>query len=159
MGGFAWFQGIQVSLFDTSDPTQLARLDNHILGDRGSLSEATWDHHAFFFDDDTDLVGIPVTILNGSQVTTGAKIFKVTGDALVPAADLSHRDWIPAQCQGSSYTFWSSMTRSMDINRLFKVDGRILSVSRWGIKANDPAMLTREMGAIRFPGSSGNCAD
>lgn len=39
-GDFAWYQGIKISLFDTSDPTNLKDLDDVILGQRGSSPRA-----------------------------------------------------------------------------------------------------------------------
>ena len=49
-GSFAWFQGIQISLFDVKDPLKMNRLDNRVMGTRGSFSLATSDPHALYFD-------------------------------------------------------------------------------------------------------------
>jgi hypothetical protein len=44
---FAFFQGLQIALFDVSDPTAPQLVDRQLLGERGSGSAALADHHAF----------------------------------------------------------------------------------------------------------------
>jgi hypothetical protein len=46
-GRFAWFQGLQIALFDVSDPSAPQLVDRQLLGERGSASAALADHHAF----------------------------------------------------------------------------------------------------------------
>ena len=46
-GRFAWFQGLQVVLFDVADPTAPTVLDRLLLGQRGSGSAALRSHHGF----------------------------------------------------------------------------------------------------------------
>lgn len=46
-GRFALFQGLQVALFDVSDPTAPQVIDRQLIGERGSDSAVLRDHHAF----------------------------------------------------------------------------------------------------------------
>ena len=48
-GNFAWYQGLQLSLFDTTDPNQPRLLRRIDLGRRGSESSLLQDHHAFAY--------------------------------------------------------------------------------------------------------------
>lgn len=161
MGSFAWFQGLQVSLFDISDPRELKRLDNQVMGDRGSYSEVTWDHHAFYFDAANKIVGIPLVELHrpeGSSASTygnelgfsGAILFNIS-DKLTPIARVSHSELVPEECKRAGGQWWQNETKSFDINRLFKVDERLLTLSRFGIKAHDPAQPTTTTASLAFP--------
>jgi hypothetical protein len=46
-GRFAWFQGLQIALFDVADPGAPQVVDRRLLGERGSGSAALGHHHAF----------------------------------------------------------------------------------------------------------------
>ena len=48
-GSFAWFQGLQVSLFDVEDPDSPSLSDQVLIGRRGSCSPLLLDHHAFTY--------------------------------------------------------------------------------------------------------------
>ena len=52
-------KGLQVSLFDVSDPAKPARLHQRTLGESFSSSEAQFDHHAFLYWPTTGLLVIP----------------------------------------------------------------------------------------------------
>jgi inhibitor of cysteine peptidase len=59
---FAWYQGIKISLFDVSDfenPKEVAHLD---IGDRGTDSSALYDHKAFLFDKEKNMMVVPITL-------------------------------------------------------------------------------------------------
>ncbi len=45
----AWYQGVKLSLFDVSDPTQPTEINSLIYGKRGSDSEILYDHHAISY--------------------------------------------------------------------------------------------------------------
>lgn len=59
---FAWYQGLKIALFDISDfenPKEVAKI---VIGDRGTDSPALYDHKAFLFDKEKQLLVIPVTL-------------------------------------------------------------------------------------------------
>lgn len=43
----AWYQGLQIALFDVSDPTAPRTLQREIIGQRGTETSLLWDHLAF----------------------------------------------------------------------------------------------------------------
>lgn len=151
LGENALFQGVQISLFDISNPQKLARLDNHVIGVRGSYSDAAADHHAFYFDASRQMFGLPAVELDGDTQAawsmqrpvkfSGAIIYKIGDASLSEVARISHEDFIPSYCKSliGNGQWWQSKVRSIDINRLYEVDGRLLSISRFGIKAHNPA--------------------
>lgn len=62
MGGFAWFQGVKLSLFDVTDVANPRELGALVIGDRGTDSEAMRDHRAFFFDRERGLLVLPIDL-------------------------------------------------------------------------------------------------
>jgi uncharacterized secreted protein with C-terminal beta-propeller domain len=64
---FAWYQGLKIALFDVSDfknPKEVAKI---IIGDRGTDSPALYDHKAFLFDREKELLVIPVNLFEISD--------------------------------------------------------------------------------------------
>lgn len=61
-GDFAWYQGIKMALFDVSDPSNPTQKHMIEVGDRGSESEALFNHKAFLFDYNRNLLVLPVSI-------------------------------------------------------------------------------------------------
>lgn len=59
-GNRGFDKSVQMSLFDTTDLTDVKRLDAITIGAPGSSSIATVDYHAFFMDQENSLVGVPV---------------------------------------------------------------------------------------------------
>jgi uncharacterized secreted protein with C-terminal beta-propeller domain len=156
MGSFAWFQGIQVSLFDVSDPLKLKQLDVHVSGLRGSYAEPISDSHAFYSDPDRSRIGVPLVELTGNVVNewdfgsevkfSGAILYQV-GATLNEVSRLSHNKYIPKACktQMAYGRWWQSDARSYDINHLQNVDGKLLSISRFAIQAHcleNPSQVT-----------------
>jgi len=64
---FAWYQGLKISLFDVSDFENPQELDKVIIGDRGTDSPALYDHKAFLFDKEKELLVIPVSLFEISE--------------------------------------------------------------------------------------------
>jgi hypothetical protein len=85
-GDFAWFAGIQLQIFDVSDMSD-PRLDHrHLIGTRGSSSEATTNHFAFNYFRPLDLLALPMVICEGgsggsygdTMTFNGLMVFDVT---------------------------------------------------------------------------------
>ncbi len=88
-GTFAWYQGVKVSLFDVSDPTNPVEMSNYVIGDRGTQSPALSDSHAVLFDHERNLLVIPVEVAQlqagttspsawGTYVWQGVYVFNVS---------------------------------------------------------------------------------
>ena len=85
--GFAWYQGLQLSIFDISDFENPSLLYKELIGDRGTSSEALYNHKAFTFWAEGNLLAIPVDLyenqtapnLYGEDHTfTGLYVYRVT---------------------------------------------------------------------------------
>lgn len=156
-GEFAYYQGLQLSLFDTRDPLKMSRKDVKILGQRGSSSPATEDHRAFYLDKEEGIVGFPISeikrCLDGyacvqgtpafqlstvvSDDFSGAVLFKITGDSLGETKRISHTDLMSVNCKAKSLPspmWWQRSARTPDIQRIIKLAGEIVTVSQGALK-------------------------
>ncbi len=61
--GFAMYQGIKIAIFDVSDVSNPIELHKISIGDRGTDSEALYNHKAFLFDREKELLVIPITLV------------------------------------------------------------------------------------------------
>ncbi len=77
----AWYQGLKLSLFDVSDPTQPSEVNSIILGKRGTESDVLNDHHALAY--------LPPNDLRGARIAIPVSLHENTPD-FIPAEDLSH---------------------------------------------------------------------
>jgi uncharacterized secreted protein with C-terminal beta-propeller domain len=66
---FAWYQGLKVSLFDVSDvenPTEVGKI---VIGDRGTNSDALYDHKAVLFDLEKGILVLPISLAKMDEDT------------------------------------------------------------------------------------------
>ena len=110
--------GLQVSLFDTSDPAAPAKLDGEVL--RNSWSEAEWDPHAFLSWEPTSQVMVPVS----GDRQSGLLVLTVTADGLV-------QDGLVTLDEGAQIDPYMAPTRSI------VVDDRLYTLWWNGIQGND----------------------
>jgi inhibitor of cysteine peptidase len=97
-GNFAWYQGVKLSLFDVSDvanPREVAKLE---IGDRGTDSPALYDHKAFLFSRERNLLVIP--ILEAQVKTYGYAEPNTYGDYVYQGAYVFHIDTEGIKLQG-----------------------------------------------------------
>lgn len=89
VGDFAWYQGVQLSVFDVTDFSNPQRVDAEIIGERGTESEALHEPHAFNFFAPVNMLAIPMEIAEGAgpdpsshgQITfEGLCLFQVLAD-------------------------------------------------------------------------------
>ncbi len=61
-GDFSWYQGVKISVFDVNDICEPKELAKYVIGDRGTDSPVLDDHKAFLFDNERNLLVIPVSV-------------------------------------------------------------------------------------------------
>jgi inhibitor of cysteine peptidase len=66
---FAWYQGLKIALFDVSDFENPIEVDKIIIGDRGTDSPALYDHKAFLFSKEKELLVIPISLYEIDEET------------------------------------------------------------------------------------------
>jgi inhibitor of cysteine peptidase len=165
------FQGIKLSLFDIRNPRDLRELDTMIFGGRGSYSDVTGDHHAFFYDPQLRRLAFPLTLLESTSKTeewgtkrrrinfAGAVLVELSGDKLSEKARWRHNRWIPKQCYEEMRTgrWWEAQTESQDINRIYRIGRKYLTVSRYGLKTYPVGTPRQTSQQLHFPGDFAEC--
>ena len=90
--------GIKLSLFDVTNPTQPAELDSFVAGGAGSDSLALYNHKAFLFSKDKNLLMVPVFLRNYEKATAtngnfgGALVFSVDNNRFVLRGQIDHAE-------------------------------------------------------------------
>jgi hypothetical protein len=121
-------QGVQVSLFDVSDPSRPTRLAQHQVAQ--GQSEAEFDPHAFLYWPATHLVVVPLTVYGRavaagqSGATAGAMALRVTDGGFIEVALLDHAESHDVAAAGM-------------IRRSLVVDGVLWTLSDAGLKATE----------------------
>lgn len=150
--------GIKISLFDVSDVEHPIEIAKTVIGERGSDSEALWDHHAFLFSKEKSLLVIPATICkletaNGSEwsydrsVTTfeGAIAFRLTLDGgFQEIGRITHQTASPS---GSDYWY---PDYDLQVRRSLYIGDVLYTISNGMVKSSDLANGLAEIGSLKL---------
>jgi len=144
--GFVWVQGVQLSVFDISDFSNPSLLHKEIVGVRGTGSEALYNHKAFTFWAERDLLAIPVRLYEyanppenawdwAEQTFSGVMVYRITIDGgfgalgrISTSTDQGYDyGWTRGAFVDSSvYAVKSSMIRSAEIDDIANTVTEIL---------------------------------
>ena len=119
--------GVQVSLFDVSDPAAPTRISHVGLGN-GTYTEVEYDHHAFTFVAETGLAVLPLE--DWDSTATG--FYGAAGVRVGSAGELTSTE---RTAHGSGH--------NASIRRSLVVDGRLFTVSAKAIAEHDPSTLSQ----------------
>jgi uncharacterized secreted protein with C-terminal beta-propeller domain len=143
-GDFAWYQGLQLSLFDVSNVNSPIQMSKYAIGDRGTDSAALADPKAFLFDKQKGLLVIPVNLAlvpnkseatassYGQMVWQGAYVFSLTlTDGFVLRGNVTHLDGAVITPKGNYVTGTSAIYDSQNywINRSLYIGNTLYTVS------------------------------
>ncbi len=139
---FAWYQGVKIALFDITDvehPVEKAKL---VIGDRGTDSEALYEHKAFLFDKEKGVIVMPITLAEiknksadmpantyGQTVWEGAYVLNIDLNNISVRGMITHNDNLSENSYGYSWT--------NKIQRSLYMDDTIYTISNAKIKANN----------------------
>jgi len=147
---FAWYQGLKLALFDVSDFDNPKEIENVIIGDRGTDSSALYDHKAFLFDKEKELLVIPVSLYEisdeikdqydeeppntyGEFTYQGAYIYNLNLDGFEYKGRITH---MTEEEKNNSDYWWywyyssSYITRSLYIgNVLYTISDRMVKIN------------------------------
>ena len=140
--------GVKLSLFDATDVANPTELSKYVVESTWSWSEASYDHHAFLFSRDKQLLVIPVQLTesNGTEYTNwqGVYVFGINlQDGLTLKGKLTHADDVSAA--GKTPYYYDTQIR-----RSLYIDNVLYTVSGGFVKANDLATLA-EVGKVELP--------
>lgn len=146
---FAWYQGIKIALFDVSDfekPKEIAKI---VIGDRGTNSPALYDHKAFLFNREKELLVIPVSLyeineeikeqnngytgnIYGKFTFQGAYVYKLNLNGFEFRGRITHRN--QSESIEDHYWYWESS--NYDIKRTLFIDNTLYTISNNIVKMN-----------------------
>lgn len=104
---FAWYQGLKIAIFDVSDVNNPKESAKIVIGDRGTNSDALYNHKAFLFDKKKNLLVLPVNLAKidseryggkigpssyGETVWQGAYVFDIKQDEIKVKGQITHFD-------------------------------------------------------------------
>jgi len=150
-GDFAWYQGLQLSLFDVSNVNSPVQMSKYAIGDRGTESAALTDPKAFLFDKQKGLLVIPVNLAllpdksgttassYGQMVWQGAYVFSLTLDGgFVLRGNVTHIDGSVLQSQDNyGYPIDAiSGAQNFWINRSLYIGNTLYTVSNAQVRLN-----------------------
>ena len=114
-GSYAWFQGIQLQLFDVTDSANPTLLHKHVIGTRGTSSEAATNHLAFNYYAPLSMLAIPMAVCEGSggggnygdvMTFNGLMVFDVSlTNGITEHGRIAH-DLVPDDGYGSGCSHW-----------------------------------------------------
>jgi len=146
-GDFAWYQGVKISLFDVSDVKSPKEISKYVIGDRGTDSPVLRDHKAFLFDEERNLLVIPILLAEidedkysgrvppnayGDYVWQGIYVFTVNETGIFLRGRVTHiKD--PGVFAKSGFYFHSKYA----IKRAIYIGDFLYSISDGMIKVND----------------------
>jgi uncharacterized secreted protein with C-terminal beta-propeller domain len=176
---FAWYQGMKISIFDVSDVNNPIEKAKYLIGERGTESLALYDHKAFLFDKQKQLLVIPVTIseinrsryrscneqeLNsynsynycltpntyGESVFQGALVFNIKENEITLKNKITHFDNVTRDKYG-----WKFYDYNYQVQRSLFMDDILYTISNSKIKANS-LISNEEINKLDLPVSNYN---
>jgi uncharacterized secreted protein with C-terminal beta-propeller domain len=129
---------VKVSLFDVSDVSNPQEISKYVVGGMWSYSEALYDHKAFLFSKEKEIISIPVTTTSDDYKTTfqGAYVLSINlEDGIDLKGTVAHQTDSP----------WGSYVR-----RSLYIDDVLYTISDTMVKANNLSDLS-EINEIELP--------
>jgi uncharacterized secreted protein with C-terminal beta-propeller domain len=147
---FAWYQGIKIALFDVSDFENPVEVDKIIIGDRGTDSPALYDHKAFLFSKEKELLVIPISLYEINEETKnkydtfpgpdygeftfqGAFVFKLNLNGFEYRGRITHAD-DDEKLEYENWWYWG--TASSYITRSLYIENILYTISNSMVKMN-----------------------
>lgn len=155
-------EGLKLSLFDVSDVNNLKEIDKVTIGERGANSVALYDHKAFLFSKDKNLLVIPVEIQEGVGIIQpmmkclgagcvqpimppvqnnffrGAYVFEVTKSGFKLKGKIDHFDGT----NNNPYDWWGYGGYDTTVKRNLWIGDVLYTLSNKYMKANKISDLT-----------------
>lgn len=123
--------GVKISLFDVSDFNNPVEKDKVILGTGNSSTDVTYDHKAFLFNKEKNILAIPVQIISGDYTrhSKDAYVFNFTTEGMLNfKGRIAHSTTF--ESESSYYDHNDSVTRIMYIgNDLYTLSNNWLKLN------------------------------
>jgi uncharacterized secreted protein with C-terminal beta-propeller domain len=147
-GSFAWFNGIQLQIFDVTDMNAPALSARYLIGTRGSSSDALTNHLAFTYYPEYSLLALPMTICDGGGNGTYGDTMSFSGLMVFNASvagGFSEAGRVPHAVPSdvTCYNWWTNSNSA--VKRSLFLDNYVYSVSDTELKVRDVNALSTEL--------------
>jgi len=154
-GSFAYFSGVLLQIFDVSDPANPRLAHKHVIGTRGSSSEALTNHLAFTYYAPKNLLALPMTVCEGGNgggfgnrmTFSGLMVFDVTKETGFAERGRVHHTPASGQYNNAACSNWWTNASSA-VKRSIVMDDHVLSVSDEVLKATALAQLGTPVSSV-----------
>ncbi len=149
-------RGVKISLFDVSDFEHPKETAKFVIGDRGTDSSALYDHKAFLFNKEKNLIVLPISLYELDQskfgsgkmpeyvypelVWQGAYVLNINEDEISLRGRATHQKVDP-----KNYTGWG-----YDVQRSLYMGDVLYTISQVKIKANDLDSV-KDINEVKLP--------
>jgi len=131
-GSFAYFTGLQLQMFNVTQPSQPLLAFKEVIGTRGSASEAATDHLAFNYFPEKKLLSVPLTVCDSTSGIwsatpsfSGLFLYEVsTSSGFVRRGQLAH----PTAASTLSCSGWWTQASSA-VRRTVFIDDALYAIS------------------------------
>ncbi|MBN2880944.1 beta-propeller domain-containing protein [Candidatus Woesearchaeota archaeon] len=153
-----YLEGLKMSLFDVTDVEHPIEMSKVEIGDRGTDSDALYDHRAFLFDREKELLVIPVRVAEidtkkyktedelkwayGDYTFQGAYVYKINLDGFELLGRITHIE--DDTMEKSGWYYYSEGS----INRALYIGNTLYTLSNTNIMANDLSDLSEISSAV-----------
>lgn len=147
--------GIKVALFDVSDVSNPTLIDDYVIGDVGTSSQALYDHKAFLFSHDKNLLVIPAEVREtskdenqywGKLTFSGALVFNIDEKGLDLKGKISHATENDKKAMENEYWYYNYET---SVKRSLYIGDKLYTLSDKYVKENDLSDLS-ETNSLEF---------
>jgi uncharacterized secreted protein with C-terminal beta-propeller domain len=161
IGDFAWYQGVKLSLFDVTDVTKPKEVSKYEIGDRGTDSYALYDHKAFLFNKEKNLLVVPVLLAEideekysgpvpstarGDYTFQGAYVFNISSESGIKFKGRVTHVNDSSSFDKSGYYYYSPYS----VKRSLYIDDVLYTISSRMVKMNNLSDLS-EVNNITLP--------
>lgn len=149
-GSFAWFSGVLLQIFDVSNPVAPRLAHKHVIGSRGSSSEALTNHLAFTYFAPRQALALPMTICEGGQppshgsmTFSGLLVFNATAQSgFSEVGRVAHPPGQEIDCSN-----WWTDAKSQ-VRRSVFMDDYVFSISGSTVKASALSNLAVDLASV-----------
>lgn len=152
-GNFAWIQGLQLSIFDVTDPANPTLLHKELIGGRGTSSEANQNPKAFNYYPERQALAFPADVYGtssggptwGRHEFTGLYVYRVTVEnGFEFLGRISSSEGTNA---GGCFLYYYGFTRGVFIG------DTVYSVTERNVKAADLSAVEATLGEAPLTGA------
>lgn len=149
-GSFAFFSGMLLQIFDVTNPLDPKLAHRHVIGTRGSSSEALTNHLAFTYFSPKQALALPTTICEGGeppsfgQLTfSGLLVFRATAESgFSELGRVAHQPGPGVSCSN----WWTDA--ESQVRRSVFMDDYVFSISNTTVKASALSNLAQDLAII-----------